>query len=615
MAYYPHIAVDIFASVGQRKYQIDGKPAKGSGTELVGRNDIISRYIFMKTQKYRTRKQVSSHIQVWAHCKKPPSSRNMDIPTFQELQNILRLYYSRPTTEFGQPKNKVRRVASTSNVPTAGSLGIYKSPSSLSSSQPLGRRKRGLQGAPEHLSKKCRRVVSELPPSSLSLLTEHNTEDSPLASLGTGCNSISLLWPQQTQHTRDTFNPLVLDNAFPGQQYMPAQSFGSLGGIYGTTMLVPSLDAYAIGDGPTGQDVGNTSIPVSATVFDTATITAIAGFEEALKSTAAATTSLMDDCTNLSHNAHVSPASFEFRNPTSLPELNNGSNSDGPTFQLSAFASATSCSVCPFEDSLAPTKAEQPDGPQIDDDVCNQALLVEAFGQYCAELSTNNSHFFPQYSWNQKKGEDILENAVFAPTPELSALQSIPPSKVDTNNSANSSSLAVMAPAQDTIPSSPITSSPNSHSGSSHRSTDGSTRAQTKTKSSSDVRSSPTCAPSMRSTGKDSNESTAASRMAMSNRSVLSCSIANIQNTKVATSDSSPVADWVSSLKNAIGTQNIDPNLIGTFAADQTQSHALAGTIAEVAPPSCLQLSGEAGEHGNGDWCSAITKYLHATSD
>ncbi|KAI7825791.1 TEA/ATTS domain family-domain-containing protein [Kickxella alabastrina] len=72
-------AAHLFATVGQRKYQLDPKMPNSRTTELSGRNDIISRYIFMMTGRFRARKQVSSHIQVWAHCKRAPSSHNMNL--------------------------------------------------------------------------------------------------------------------------------------------------------------------------------------------------------------------------------------------------------------------------------------------------------------------------------------------------------------------------------------------------------------------------------------------------------------------------------------------------------------------------------------------------------
>ncbi|RKP37482.1 TEA/ATTS domain family-domain-containing protein [Dimargaris cristalligena] len=55
-------AVEYLKTVGRRKFSINGK--------LCGRNELISRYVYKKTRKYRSRKQVSSHIQVWKNSKK-----------------------------------------------------------------------------------------------------------------------------------------------------------------------------------------------------------------------------------------------------------------------------------------------------------------------------------------------------------------------------------------------------------------------------------------------------------------------------------------------------------------------------------------------------------------
>ncbi|KAJ1968375.1 hypothetical protein IWQ62_001288 [Dispira parvispora] len=83
-------AVEYLKSVGRRKFSINGK--------LCGRNELISRYVFKKTQKYRSRKQVSSHIQVWKNSKKPPCRGGkggpMDKVKFTYFQKLLQENHS-----------------------------------------------------------------------------------------------------------------------------------------------------------------------------------------------------------------------------------------------------------------------------------------------------------------------------------------------------------------------------------------------------------------------------------------------------------------------------------------------------------------------------------------
>lgn len=62
-------ALESIPKLGRRKILVNGKPC--------GRNELISDFIYRKTCKIRTRKQVSSHIQVLkntrkgdSHCKK-----------------------------------------------------------------------------------------------------------------------------------------------------------------------------------------------------------------------------------------------------------------------------------------------------------------------------------------------------------------------------------------------------------------------------------------------------------------------------------------------------------------------------------------------------------------
>ncbi|KAJ2080895.1 hypothetical protein H4R24_002733 [Coemansia sp. RSA 988] len=249
-------AVQIFAPVGQKKYQVVEKHNGGSTNELIGRNDIISRFIYMKTRQYRARKQVSSHIQVWAHCKKPPSSREMPMSEFEQLQVMFRHFYSRTASDPKPSKKRVRRVVSTSIVPVSCSapprysLGIHSETPSISatSTTTTDMRKRSYPWTESSPTKRCRRVVSELPSLSFGPFRDHSDELSDVSTLEASalqfhCNSglHGLAFDMNTAEN----TPLASEQMFLHSTSIPTHS-----GIFASPLDVAmrsGLSAYDLG--------------------------------------------------------------------------------------------------------------------------------------------------------------------------------------------------------------------------------------------------------------------------------------------------------------------------------------------------------------------------------
>ncbi|KAJ2452321.1 hypothetical protein EV183_003000 [Coemansia sp. RSA 2336] len=270
-------AVYVFASVGQKKYQMEERYSGGSSVELIGRNDIISRYIFMKTGQYRARKQVSSHIQVWAHCKKPPSSRDMPPAEFEKFKDMFRQHYSRVSTDSGQCRRRIRRVASTGNVAlikravSRNALGIHSDPP-----HGVSDRKRNSPWLPDNSTKRYRRVISELP--SLVSSSEHSDSISEMSV--TLDSSTQCLWSAAfASDAPATLNflpppPLLLPLA---PTSLPQSADFS---VY-PAAPVPHFDPAAADNSMhSAYDVGGTTpIDPSVAAFTAATFSAMAGLD------------------------------------------------------------------------------------------------------------------------------------------------------------------------------------------------------------------------------------------------------------------------------------------------------------------------------------------------
>ncbi|KAJ2136575.1 hypothetical protein IW136_003850 [Coemansia sp. RSA 678] len=322
-------AVYVFATVGQKKYQVEEAYNGGTNVELIGRNDIISRYIFMKTGQFRARKQVSSHIQVWAHCKKPPSSRDMKAAEFDQFKDMFRRHYSRATSEAGLCRRRIRRVASTSDVTlvkkalSRNALGIYSDPVFAD-----GDRKRSSMWESDNSAKRCRRVVSELPPLAYRLASDNSDSASEHSVQEPSCIyapwSGSVFDPRAFARPQEAPQPLSL--------MVPHMSFAAH-----ASGFVPTFDA--VNPSHAMYDLGiDTPVDPSVTAFTAATFAAMAGFDSACVTPAINTADFMTDSLA----------------PITLFPLHQPKSACSAADAISAFASAVSaeCLSQPFPPEL-----------------------------------------------------------------------------------------------------------------------------------------------------------------------------------------------------------------------------------------------------------------------
>ncbi|KAJ2889002.1 hypothetical protein FB639_000227 [Coemansia asiatica] len=394
-------AAKLFAPVGQRKYQLDSKEPGSRSTELCGRNDIISRYIFMKTGKYRTRKQVSSHIQVWVHCKRPPSSHSVDIHTFTELQKLFKDHYTRSSMEVqGSVKKRIRRVVSTSNVEALKKLASSGSHAlGISNSSPIARslagtpvnpRKHGMAGLSGQASKRARRVVSEFPHAhSHSLLesiagsgsnfgcaSSDNSGFMTHSPAMTESNGYSLWTPNSYRQTHSQLSIFSHPNSTPHPLFQPqASAEVAAGSVFAQSALNLGLGLH---NHQSMQELSTAVLSSTTPVpsLTAATMAAIAAVDNVFGSTAAHPVGFS---ANVPQPASDIPAGvFPLRTSMPVPTPSHIMSAFAASVEPSAYSDRVNCFISSQPDFERPEALS--DIPLSSDGIQS---FAEALNQYC----------------------------------------------------------------------------------------------------------------------------------------------------------------------------------------------------------------------------------------
>ncbi|KAJ2469994.1 hypothetical protein GGI02_003238 [Coemansia sp. RSA 2322] len=570
------------------------------------------------------------------------------MPCFNELQTVLRLFYSRPSTAFGQPKKKLRRVVSTSNVlmgearGPASALGVHgQNMSQLGNSDLASERKHDLEAAPEHQAKRCRRVVSELPPKSLSSLLDFGCAESSLSFSSTTTipfwhfasheQSLGGMAASDQSPALD----MSLRQATPLHMRVP--------------LLLPTFDlpeqyCSSIYELPAGVPHGMSAAALTAT-----TMAAMAGFEEALSSP------MMATAERLPVAASFHGSTFGSAMPRFAPSFPGCITQPHCPDMMSAFAAAAASPACSPCDTaytfgravdIAAAAATTTSVAAVTEE-CNRAL-VDAFEKYYTEspLDAAQDVHFSFCEWSDAGVEDgaacngapattagqasscnrSAQPAAAACRPASTApvQHTTCPSAINELGLSGSNVLsyrpgkmiAISNPARsDSVEPGDISLSP-ARVLSAHSATDSTTDASNTgsrvedylpfdvqgrrsggartSKAAKDIRSSPSCALSMHSTSRASDATLAArgSSGGPVTKGQADSGIANSLCQHEAAEvpgfgSSSPVIDWLRTLNSMLDSQDIDPRLFvdGTCSAlptsEDIDGHAWLSILAQ----------------------------------